>query len=284
MGNFDPDAYLGNPPSAGTKSPFVIRGATVKGVNIASPEVQGDFAGATTGASTAASESVKESFRKKRQQEFFNAIQNIGKPIDQITDEDIFNATKGDIDLAKELKLFLGRGSEGSSRVPADKAMLLAEGSTMPKVLEDLGTSMKSSDAVGPIAGLRKYNPWDVEARSLQAKVDATKQLVGRFLEGGVLRKEDEEKYKKILAQMTDDPKVVENKITELNDLLASRYNAYLDNLGNAGYDIKNFPRINLKSPDSSSPGVPFKSTSANGLTPDEQAELDYLEKKYGGR
>lgn len=68
---------------------------------------------------------------------------------------------------------------------------------------------------IGPISGLAKYNPYS-KARTVQAEVDRVKQTVGKALEGGVLRKEDEEKYKKILAQLTDTPETALYKIDSL--------------------------------------------------------------------
>jgi hypothetical protein len=45
---------------------------------------------------------------------------------------------------------------------------------------------------------MQTVNPWS-GSRKVQAEIDRVRQLVGKALEGGVLRKEDEEKYKKIL-------------------------------------------------------------------------------------
>ena len=59
-------------------------------------------------------------------------------------------------------------------------------------------------------------NPWS-KARKVQADVDRVRQVVGKALEGGVLRKEDEDKYKKILATVTDTP---ETAIYKLNQLI----------------------------------------------------------------
>jgi len=47
----------------------------------------------------------------------------------------------------------------------------------------------------------------------VQADIDRVKQTVGKALEGGVLRKEDEDKYKKILATITDTPETALYKI-----------------------------------------------------------------------
>lgn len=70
---------------------------------------------------------------------------------------------------------------------------------------------------LGPITGFfGKINPYNAPALNLQADVDRIRQVVGKALEGGVLRKEDEEKYKKILTQITDVPETALYKINQL--------------------------------------------------------------------
>lgn len=82
--------------------------------------------------------------------------------------------------------------------------------------LSDLRSIITKNFAyIGPITGLQKYNPWS-PARKVQADVDRVKQTVGKALEGGVLRKEDEDKYKKILATLTDTPDTALYKIDSI--------------------------------------------------------------------
>lgn len=82
--------------------------------------------------------------------------------------------------------------------------------------LKDLRQVVKENEQyIGPIAGLQALNPYS-DARKAQAKVDMVRQRVGKALEGGVLRKEDEEKYKKILATLTDTPSTAVSKIDGL--------------------------------------------------------------------
>lgn len=82
--------------------------------------------------------------------------------------------------------------------------------------LNDLKTVINNNlDYIGPISGFSALNPWS-KARQVQAQIDRVKQTVGKALEGGVLRKEDEEKYKKILATMTDTPDTAISKIDSL--------------------------------------------------------------------
>ena len=87
------------------------------------------------------------------------------------------------------------------------------------KALDDLAglkTMIQgNTEQLGPIKGLQALNPWS-PARKLQADVDRVRQTVGKALEGGVLRKEDEEKYKKILSTLTDTPDTAVYKIDAL--------------------------------------------------------------------
>jgi len=86
--------------------------------------------------------------------------------------------------------------------------------------LGNIETSIGQSDLVGPIQGLARFNPYAEKSVSLQAEIDVVRQTVGKALEGGVLRKEDEEKYKKILPTMGDTKKVALQKIIVLRSML----------------------------------------------------------------
>lgn len=82
--------------------------------------------------------------------------------------------------------------------------------------VKDLRDVVKQNEQhIGPIAGYQALNPWS-EARKAQADIDRVRQRVGKALEGGVLRKEDEEKYKKILATLNDEPSTAIYKIDKL--------------------------------------------------------------------
>jgi hypothetical protein len=82
--------------------------------------------------------------------------------------------------------------------------------------LNDLRTIINTNqDKIGPITGLAALNPWS-KSKKIQADIDRVKQTVGKALEGGVLRKEDEEKYKKILATLTDTPETALYKVDSI--------------------------------------------------------------------
>lgn len=95
--------------------------------------------------------------------------------------------------------------------------------------IDSLGQKIQSSSVSGPITGrLRTANPFDTEAQSLQAEVDRVRQVVGKALEGGVLRKEDEVKYAKILPTTKDTKEVAANKLRELKTKLNQDLQTYL--------------------------------------------------------
>ena len=101
--------------------------------------------------------------------------------------------------------------------------------------LEDLRTVIQNNlQFVGPIAGLAKFNPWS-DARKAQSDIDRVRQTVGKALEGGVLRKEDEEKYKKILATLGDTPSTALYKIDSLVSTLERDIQSYKENQLSAG-------------------------------------------------
>ncbi len=92
----------------------------------------------------------------------------------------------------------------------------------------------------GPVSGLRSINPFDTEAQVLKAKIKKVKQIVGKAMEGGVLRKEDEAKYNAILANMYDTPEVAGAKIDELINDMTSGREIYLNTLEDSGYNVEN--------------------------------------------
>lgn len=136
--------------------------------------------------------------------------------------------------------------SDAGATIPAAQVSLLTEGQQLPNLFsKGLNTINENKNSIGPIAGLiGSINKYDTSAQDIQAQFNTLKQIAGKFMEGGVLRKEDEEKYKEILPKITDTPEVAANKSNQLRDLLTNRYNEWVNNLGNAGYNVKNFPKL----------------------------------------
>lgn len=92
----------------------------------------------------------------------------------------------------------------------------LSDGRSAVASLRDLRDVLsKNEQYIGPVAGLSGLNPYS-PARKAQADINRVRQRVGKALEGGVLRKEDEEKYKKILATLTDEPTTAIYKVDQM--------------------------------------------------------------------
>ena len=82
---------------------------------------------------------------------------------------------------------------------------------------------------------------WGTEAKQRQAVIERVKQVIGKALEGGVLRKEDEAKYARILPTIGDTPQVAKSKIEGLQKALTQRRSTTLDTLEDAGYEVSRF-------------------------------------------
>lgn len=82
---------------------------------------------------------------------------------------------------------------------------------------------------------------WGANAKSRQAVIDRVKQVIGKTLEGGVLRKEDEIKYVKILPTIQDPVAVVRTKLEGLDRAVRDRHEIQLNALEDAGFDITRF-------------------------------------------
>lgn len=95
----------------------------------------------------------------------------------------------------------------------------------------------------GPLLGrVSNVNPYATEAKQAESLVRAESQRFGRYMEGGVLRKEDEEKYFKIYPQLTDIPAVVKYKVAILQRMLAQKHNLNIKT-----YEAQNFDITGLK-------------------------------------
>lgn len=100
--------------------------------------------------------------------------------------------------------------------LPAAAVKQISDTKTAIDSLNDLKAILKENEQyIGPIAGLQAMNPYS-DARKAQARIDLVRQRVGKALEGGVLRKEDEEKYKMILATLRDTPETAIYKVDSL--------------------------------------------------------------------
>lgn len=94
------------------------------------------------------------------------------------------------------------------------------------------------------IAQISSKNPFDTEAQTFNQYVKTYKQVIGKGLEGGVLRKEDEYKYDQIIPKLGDTKAVLRKKADQLQNMLEEKYSNDMDFYNMAGYNTGNFPTM----------------------------------------
>lgn len=138
---------------------------------------------------------------------------------------------------------------EQGRQVTDTTAGQLAEYDTSLDDLAVLRTTVSGNKATGARAkagamlpnAVTEFTGWGADAKSKQAVIDRVKQVIGKALEGGVLRKEDEVKYTKILPTIGDPPSVVETKLAGLETAIKLRRQREIDAREDAGYDVSQF-------------------------------------------
>lgn len=131
----------------------------------------------------------------------------------------------------------------GDKQLSAAQANLLSEGNQLSFVLDPLYNILETKkDLFGPVTGrIGQSNPYNTAAQTIDDDLRRAAQTIGKYMEGGVLRKEDEEKYRRMLPQLTDTPDVARNKLEGVTDLLKQKQLDYIDSYARAGYDVSNF-------------------------------------------
>lgn len=158
----------------------------------------------------------------------------MAKTLAQISEID---ERKVDRDLKRSfMKSQMGVGK--GKPLPSNQVTALAEGKLIPGMLVDIADTIKQNkDVFGPIKGrIGEINPYDTKAQTIDAQFRAASQAFGRFMEGGVLRREDEEKYRRMFPKLGDTPDVAENKLAVVDRLLVNRQDQILGSLKKAGF------------------------------------------------
>lgn len=86
-----------------------------------------------------------------------------------------------------------------------------------------------------------EFTGWGTDAKQKQALIDRVRQVIGKALEGGVLRKEDEAKYTKILPTIGDTPAIVRTKLDNLEKAITAKRERMLEALDDASYDTSKY-------------------------------------------
>lgn len=125
-------------------------------------------------------------------------------------------------------------------QLPPDKVLSVNEGNTIPSMLKEISQTIEANQKeFGPISGrAASLNPWNEKVQTIDAQMRAAAQAFGRYMEGGVLRKEDEEKYRKMFPNLSDTPEVAANKLAIVDKLLVEKQNSNVGALKAQGYDV----------------------------------------------
>lgn len=122
--------------------------------------------------------------------------------------------------------------------------MSLTEGKSAINILDSLESEVdQKQDYFGPIQGrLKSMNPYDTEGQVLRSKFTAAAQMIGKYLEGGVLRKEDVPKYEAMLPKLGETPAVAKGKLNVVRSLLRQKYETDVGALAGQGYQTSGLP------------------------------------------
>lgn len=177
------------------------------------------------------------------------------KPEKPFTPADLANLTSAQTRQIETTDLTPPQARTGSTPKPEGRPVVSGVASRMAELatsLDDataLRAALDNSDSGASATGLlarigaaapnavTEYTGFGEDAKKKQAMIDRVKQVIGKALEGGVLRKEDELKYTKILPTIGDPPAVVRSKLDGLDAALRMRMQNEIDALSDAGYD-----------------------------------------------
>lgn len=181
----------------------------------------------------------------------------------------------GDIEKRNKIAEMFAKGSAekiADKRLPPNQVLSLNEGAQIPRALEDIRTTLDANkDIFGPVAGrLAGANPYNEKAATIDAQFRTAAQQFGRYMEGGVLRKEDEEKYRKMFPQLSDTPAVAANKLALVDRMLKQKSESDQAAIAASGYDTRGLKSAGLAPP---LPGI-LKGApqGAGGLVPEAKA------------
>lgn len=142
----------------------------------------------------------------------------------------------------KTFAQWLTKNDGGRPLTPA-QTNLISEGKQLQLVLDPLYKTIEDNkNAFGPISGFfGSANPYNTNAQTIDAEMRRAAQTIGKYMEGGVLRKEDEIKYRKMLPQLTDTTAVANNKLAGVKELLEGKIKSYINDYATAGFDVSQF-------------------------------------------
>lgn len=147
-------------------------------------------------------------------------------------------------ELLKLRKDSIKSANSRNKTIPIGAVQDLSEMKSSVKLLDDL-VSKVNNGKIGPVKSIARYNPYDSDVQEFNQMVASIKQVIGKSLEGGVLRLEDEKKYEKIIPKITDTKQTLIKKATNLRRLIEIKHNDALTEFENAEYKTGEIQPIN---------------------------------------
>lgn len=154
------------------------------------------------------------------------------------------NLTSEGIQAARLQKSIAGRPvTSGDAGRIADYDTSLDDLKALDTVLTETKGATGTGAAIGAAlpAWVTDLTGAGTDAKKRQGVIDRVKQVIGKTLEGGVLRKEDELKYEKILPTIKDTAAVAASKIAGLEKAIRLRRETQVEALADAGYDTSRY-------------------------------------------
>lgn len=175
---------------------------------------------------------AKTDYEKKQVEEGINKLANLAvMDPSKMTEKDKFDRNY--------LMSKYGK-SAGIKVLPAATGVQLADIKAGYDQISGLEKEMNDT-LFDPISGrARKLNPYQTDTQLLDANLKLVKQVIGKGLEGGVLRKEDEAKYEDILPKLSDTAEVAKGKVMKLRNLLLQKHKTYVDTFSELGFSMDN--------------------------------------------
>jgi len=135
------------------------------------------------------------------------------------------------------------------TQLPSSQVVMLSDAKFLPGVLDNLEKVINDNEKLfglgnAPFLGISK-STFSEKKSKIEDDLRRAAQLVGKFMEGGVLRAEDEIKYRKMLPQLQDlNSQVALDKLEGVREMLGLKYNNYIIDFGNNGYAVSAFPTL----------------------------------------
>jgi hypothetical protein len=145
-----------------------------------------------------------------------------------------FEKMKSDQDMERRRFATMMNKTETGKIPEQDAITKISAGQDSLRILEGLKPMVGSKLALfGPVKGAASLLPnvvnWNEEQKSMDAVLRNAAQMVGKAMEGGVLRKEDEIKYRKMLPNLQDSPEVAQFKLEYITAMTRNSLLNYME-------------------------------------------------------